>query len=177
MHGFKLTYQHNRGFNRWINMLGSLALVRLCDFDESLRIVMSDTPQDVNCSPIIDYFEKQWLNGSWPKTIWNHGDTHDPTTNNFVEGYNKQINNFLNHAHPNIWRFADFIKSEESRIAIDMTRADFNPLDRFRKRKHQRDKEEQATALRSAYHEGSISLKQYLVSLSTKIELPLAEPE
>ena len=64
-----------------------------------------ETPTDVDCQPIIDYFYKEWINGSWPRETWNHSDTSNPTTNNYLEAYNKFFNNFLQSAHPNIWKF------------------------------------------------------------------------
>ena len=68
--------------------------------------------------PILKYFEKTWINGSFPIGDWNFFDVLVDRTNNNVEIYNKLVNGKLKTAHPNIYKFIVFIKVEENKMQI-----------------------------------------------------------
>ena len=54
--------------------------------------------------------------------LWNTFGSESPRTNNFVESFNKLINEKLSLAHPNIWKFIDLIKELDNKMAIDLGR-------------------------------------------------------
>ena len=49
--------------------------------------------------------------------MWNQYNQKGPRTNNHVEGYNLRLNKLLR-AHPNIWKFIDELKEEDSRVDL-----------------------------------------------------------
>ena len=40
----------------------------------------------------IKYFEKTWINGDYPISLWNHWNNNGPRTNNHLEGDNQTTN-------------------------------------------------------------------------------------
>ena len=38
----------------------------------------------------------------------------EPRTTNFLEGWHRRISSILGQAHPNIWKFLEFLKGEQS---------------------------------------------------------------
>jgi hypothetical protein len=89
--------------------------------------------QIVNCKPAVTdkdlssgiqlflaYFEKQWLKDV---KIWNNFDTDGPRTNNFNEGYNNRLNRLCGSGHPNLYKFINIMKREESLASVKYFRA------------------------------------------------------
>jgi hypothetical protein len=81
----------------------------------------------INVKPIIKYFENTWMiNGHFPPEEWNQFGSMDDRTNNYVEGYNGQVNKKLK-TKPNLLRFCDFIIDEENKTHICILQSDHQP--------------------------------------------------
>ena len=50
-------------------------------------------------------------------------DTDGPRTNNYNEGYNNRINKLCGSGHPNLYKFINILKREESLASIKYFRA------------------------------------------------------
>jgi hypothetical protein len=53
----------------------------------------------------------------------NHFDTDGPRTNNYDEGYNNRLNKLCGSGHPNLYKFINILKREESLASIKYFRA------------------------------------------------------
>ncbi|CAF1069668.1 unnamed protein product [Brachionus calyciflorus] len=84
LYGLKQHFREHE-YKRFINSLGSLALVSLNLVQDGFNYVRNIMPNDPKCLQLYDYFERQWIK------IWNHNDT-DVRTNNYVEGFNSALN-------------------------------------------------------------------------------------
>ena len=42
----------------------------------------------------------------------------EPRTTNFLEGLHRRISSILGQAHPNIWKFLEFLKAEQSNTEL-----------------------------------------------------------
>ena len=96
------------------------AVVPLDQFDEAYSIVKLCQPTDVSVKPILTYFENTWIYGSFPVADWNYFGVYADRTNNNVEALDKLVNSKLKSSHPTLYKFIDFIKSEENRMQISL---------------------------------------------------------
>ena len=58
-----------------------------------------------------------WREPPFPPSIWSVYDRplgSEPRTTNFLEGWHQRISSILGQAHPNIWKFLEFLKGEQS---------------------------------------------------------------
>ena len=86
--------------------------------DEAIKILRkiakaNDGKRKKFCLNMLEYLEKQWLNGNVPREVWNMYLHKGVTTNNHAEGYNYKMgakNKICK--HPNPYTLADVIRSE-----------------------------------------------------------------
>jgi len=57
--------------------------------------------------------------------VWNHFDTDGPRTNNYNEGYNHRLNRLCGSGHPNLYKFINIMKREESLASVKYFRAKY----------------------------------------------------
>ena len=58
-----------------------------------------------------------WREPPFPPSIWSVYDRtlgSEPRTTNFLEGWHRRISSILGQTHPNIWKFLEFLKGEQS---------------------------------------------------------------
>ena len=55
--------------------------------------------------------------------IWTHFDNFGPRTNNHVEDYNSQLKKLIVSVHPNIFKFINIIKKEETLAEFHFNKA------------------------------------------------------
>ena len=174
-HGYKLSYLNNQQFREWVNLFGALAMIPLANFDEAMTIVEETMPScdDIDCSRFLAYFQRQWIDGQWPKETWNHGDQEfQHATNNHVEAYNKNINAILVSPKPSIWKFCKFVKNEDDRAAVEMQKQLNDPLRTNKKSRKQKEKENQTAKLREAFKNNSITLRAFMRGLANVVDFP-----
>ena len=116
--GYKSHYTNNVDFKLWCRKIGALALVPIAHIQEAWCIIKETTPSGLNVLSIVQYFEKTWLRGQFPPSMWNHFEPSGPRTNNHVESFNAMINRQLSTAHPNMWKFITFIKTQDNKMTL-----------------------------------------------------------
>ena len=116
-HGYKCQYMNNPAFKSWCRKIGALALIPE-DQVEGAWSMIKGTPVGLDVQPIINYFERTWMRGHFQPSMWNHYGTYGPRTNNHVESFNALINKQLNSPHPNMWKFINFIKTQDNKMTL-----------------------------------------------------------
>jgi hypothetical protein len=96
-------------------------MVPSTSYKQAWEIIKNSKPKGVNVQPIINYFESTWINGRFEPATWIHFDDIGPRSNNHVEALNRVINTKLMKAHPNIWKFIDFIKSLDNQMKLALS--------------------------------------------------------
>ena len=62
-----------------------------------------------------------WREPPFPPSIWSVYERtlgSEPRTTNFLEGWHRRISSILGQAHPNIWKFLEFLKGEQSNTEL-----------------------------------------------------------
>ncbi|CAF0960239.1 unnamed protein product [Adineta steineri] len=109
--GFQKAYMENeflRGLCRKLMCLAMMPEDTIHDSYDEIRYhsrKLSGSPME----PLLNYFEKQWLSDI---DIWNVS-TINSHTNNCCEGYHNRMNYRISRHHPHMWRFIQFMQSEE----------------------------------------------------------------
>ena len=170
-HGYKKQYLANTKFNFWLKSLTSLAMVPVKDIDRAYAIVKSNVPDNIEVKPILDYFEKTWLNGQWKPAVWNHYDDDGPRSNNHAEAFNRVINAKLMSSHPNIWKYIDFLKKLDNKMVIEMSAKQSIKLPYYmnKQSKEVKARAQHESELRDEYDSGSISLDEYIERFSSSV--------
>ena len=125
---YKQTFHNNIEFKKWFRKVSCLAVVPLDQVVEAWELIKVESSSLlINVKPIIKYFENTWMiNGHFPPEEWNQFGSMDDRTNNYVEGYNGQVNKKLK-TKPNLLRFCDFIIDEENKTHICILQSDHQP--------------------------------------------------
>lgn len=114
-----------------LRMLAALAFIpedQVINAFEAIQEKMSEELQTV-----VDYFEDTYIGRlrrnrrgkpTFDISLWNvhkRVTTHQPRTNNAVEGWNRKMQSAVSCQHPNIWKFLNVIKREQSlnNVVID----------------------------------------------------------
>ncbi len=88
--GYKKEMKSNSEFRIWVNMLSTIALVPSNLLFEALKIVENFVVvTEMNMDPILSYFKKTWIFGSYKPETWNYFDHIGRKTNNDVESFNR----------------------------------------------------------------------------------------
>ena len=138
-------------------------------------LVKESYNQIVNCKPAVTdkdlrsgiqrflaYFDKQWLKDV---KIWNHFDTDGPRTNNYNEGYNNRLNRLCGSGHPNLYKFINIMKREESLASVKYFRA-IQGYEPDKRRKKDIEKDLKIESLIQEVQDGNIELLEYLSEVS-----------
>jgi hypothetical protein len=122
--GLQQLYQVDSEFALKLRMLPALAFVPIEHMSYAFEKLLEIFPQEA--MPIADYFEDYYIGRPqrrgrrqpmFPLDIWNmhtRAEDHMPKTNNSVEGWHRSFQSHMGCCHPNIWKFIDFIKKEQS---------------------------------------------------------------
>ena len=84
--------------------------------------LISERPAGDKVEDFIRYFEKTWIKGDYPVSLWNHLNNNGPRTNNHLEGDNRKTNSEMPSETLNIYQFIDFNKILESEVFINFHR-------------------------------------------------------
>lgn len=59
------------------------------------------------------YFQKTWMEGSFPVTLWNHFDNTGPRTTNIAEGWHNGLNTTFGTPHPSAGTFLNWLQGAQ----------------------------------------------------------------
>jgi hypothetical protein len=120
--GMKTEYESEE-VKFWFKKLVALPLVpvNIVDnqflelLDERDRIYELDDPKYKMADDFLDYMTETWIddNSLFDIDLWSQYKNDGPRTNNHIEGYNNGLNKLLG-THPNIYKFIEKNKKEES---------------------------------------------------------------
>ena len=128
-------YRENEDFSRSVKMLAALAFVPPIDVVMAFEQLYENVP--VEAHPIMNSFEDNFIGtlrgrgnntyreqARFPIPLWNiFGRVNEnlPRTNNFVEAWHRGFQVRVGISHPNIWKFLNFLKKEESLNHVRIT--------------------------------------------------------
>ena len=116
-----------------------------------------------------NYFTSNWIESStWTIGMWNQYD-NTLRTNNHVEGYNLRINKILVTPHPNIWKLIEFLQRENTTMTMTFERLEKNLLRTSSRNKMDIQFDLDIERLKNKYIVKSITLEEYVASLSSKM--------
>ena len=127
--GLQQRYQDDAEFSISVRMIMALAFIPLPDLDTAFDDLFNEIRNNFNndMDDVLNYFEDTYMgrprrNGRrdppmfahemW--TMYSRTRNHLPRTNNNVEGWHRGLQFHINACHPNIWKFLNVIKREES---------------------------------------------------------------
>lgn len=62
------------------------------------------------------YFERTWICGSFPTSLWTHYDHIGPRTTNNAEGWHNSINHTFGIAHPSLTTFLNWLQKYQFQV-------------------------------------------------------------
>ena len=98
----------------WFRMCVGLAFLPVPRVVDGYDLVVTHTPDLPATFQFNEYFDKTWINGNFPLTIWNHFRSDIPRTNNNCEGYNSKLAKRAVKSHLNIYELILLFKSENA---------------------------------------------------------------
>ena len=120
--GLQERYQNEEDLSLSIRMIPALAFVPVDKVLQSFEFLQESLSEEI----VVDYFEDNYIGRlrrnrraipMFDASIWNvHSRvTNDLSrTNNAVEGWNRKMQSGVSCHHPNIWRFLQILKREQS---------------------------------------------------------------
>ena len=91
----------------------SLWLTGSCPEDQLLRNQLPQGQLPPDQLPIVEYFDRTWVNGQYRISQWNYYDYHGPRTSNHVEGWHSQQKKIVGKSHQNIYEIIDVMRKEQ----------------------------------------------------------------
>jgi len=62
------------------------------------------------------YFERTWMQGSYPPSLWSHFDNVGPRTTNLAEGWHSSLNHSFGVSHPSASNFLHWLQSAQHQV-------------------------------------------------------------
>jgi hypothetical protein len=123
--GLQERYRTDEDLALTTRMLPALAFVPANQVVDSFETLQEQAPDEL--TPVMDYFEDNYIGRlrrqgrraapTFAIAVWNvHNQVEEnlPRTNNSVEGYHRKMQTAVSAHHPNIWRFLNILKREQS---------------------------------------------------------------
>ncbi|CAM4847238.1 unnamed protein product, partial [Rotaria magnacalcarata] len=98
--------------------LALLPIDRIQEAFQILKLHAAASPHSKELKCFVSYFKSEWLNTFQPST-WSVGES-TWRTNNYAEAQNHRLYTRVVQPHPNLWRFLQCLKQEESVISHRM---------------------------------------------------------
>ena len=126
-------YDHTLSY---VRMIMALAFIPLPDLETAFDDLFNNIRNNFNnnMDDVLNYFEDTYMgrprrnghrdNPMFAQEMWNmysRTRNHLPRTNNNVEGWHRGLQFHINGCHPNIWKFLDVLKREESLTKVKVT--------------------------------------------------------
>ncbi|XP_066948591.1 uncharacterized protein [Macrobrachium rosenbergii] len=125
--GLKQRYETDADFALSLKMLSALAFVPVHAVIGAFEELCDSDAIPLEAQPVVDYMEDTWIGRpdrrlvrrppQFPHKMWNvyQAVLEDlPKTNNSVEGWHRGFEAQLASYHPNIWKFVECIKREQT---------------------------------------------------------------
>lgn len=125
--GLKQRYETDADFALSLKMLSALAFVPVHAVIRAFEELCDSDVIPLEAQPVVDYMEDTWIGRpdrrlvrrppQFPHEMWNvyQAVLEDlPKTNNSVEGWHRGFEAQLTSYHPNIWKFVECIKREQT---------------------------------------------------------------
>lgn len=164
VNGLAKKYETNDDFKLWVRSVMALALVPVAQVDEAWTYLQA--VQSPDRALLIDYVNRVWFEGSFPKEIWNQANPDTPRTNNGAEGFHSKINSWLNHRHPSIYKLVKNLKLIDYEEAIKFANRQ-NGRPGKRGSKKQREKEQNYATILEDMKDGHSSIPSFLTAAAT----------
>ena len=82
-----------------------------------LKVLPSvDLLTDVKARALAAYFERTWIVGEFPASLWTHYDNLGPRTTNVAEGFHNGLNNLFGKSHPSLRLFLDWLQKYQFEV-------------------------------------------------------------
>lgn len=129
--GLHERYMNDENVSLSLRMLTALAFVPVNEVAKAFEALQEDMSEELQT--IYDYFEDSYIGPirrrrrgkpTFDLEVWNVYSrvTQDlPRTNNAVEGWNRKMQSAVSCKHPNLWKFFNVLKKEQSlnNVAVD----------------------------------------------------------
>lgn len=166
-HGLKKRYESDANFALNMKILAAIAYVPTIHVTAVFEQLCDKGVFPPESQEVVDYFEDTWIGRptrrhlrrppKFSHEMWNvYQLVLDglPRTNNSVEGWHRGFEEQVAACHPNIWKFIDSIKKEQSVNEIRIEQF-FSGSELSNKKKKYRDCDERIKKLVSSYDEQS----------------------
>ncbi|CAF4382457.1 unnamed protein product [Rotaria sp. Silwood2] len=111
--GLASEYTHDENIRDQCRQLMALSLMPIAEVEKQFKRIRA------LASPSLDdlfvYFERQWISGCVPLSLWNANES-DHRTNNIAEAYNRRFGTRIMKKHSNFWSFIQLIQDEHLRF-------------------------------------------------------------
>jgi len=118
---YTIQYENDQSpLRRWIRQL--MAMTALPTFAvplvwDWLKVPPSVDPHtDAKDRSLADYFERTWMSGDFPASLWTHYDNVGPCTTNVAEGWHNGLNSRFGMAHPTLRLFLDWLQQYQFEV-------------------------------------------------------------
>ena len=75
-----------------------------------------DPATDFKARAVSMYFDRTWVNGDFPPTLWTHYDNLGPKTKNIAEGWRNGLNSSFGMPHPSLLVFLDRLQKYQFEV-------------------------------------------------------------
>ncbi|XP_067679730.1 uncharacterized protein [Haliotis asinina] len=160
--GLQGAYKNDDNVRTFVRRALALSLVRVCDVENfwccALLVLFAD------------YVTEQRVEGG-ELLLWNHFDTDGPRTTNHVEGWHSHLNT-LSACHPNLFKFVDLLKQQQSRVEITISQLQ-NGGSRHPRKKLYRALDDRLTVLKMRLVNGTYTPDAYGDLVSDLVGVPV----
>ncbi|XP_067671770.1 uncharacterized protein [Haliotis asinina] len=113
-YGLQMRFVTDPEVANFVRIASALPLVRPKDIDDVWLSAVNNMNylNDPSVNQFADYVTLQWIEGPG-RQMWNHLHTVGSRTTNHLEGWHARLSK-LGQKHPNIYRFIDIIRKEQS---------------------------------------------------------------
>ena len=98
--GLQRLYKEDDEFRCFVNSVIALAFVQPMFVRVAWR---GEAPVFPNRDDFFEYFQRTWVDGNFPISMWNVYSLDGPRTNNNAKGWHSKVRKLAGKAHPNIY--------------------------------------------------------------------------
>lgn len=116
--GFRTTYISGNPpeVKDWLRQIMGLTLLPVFFIPRAWQClrcppVVSDVTLQFKMEAFSLYFERTWMSGSFPLSLWSHFDNIGPRTTNLAEGWHNHLNHSFGMPHPSARNFLHWLQS------------------------------------------------------------------
>ena len=159
--GLQTMYRDNPTFKAFVSKMVALSFCPKSFVRVVWMGLKAEAPEVHRIEELVSYFEKTWLNGSYPIKIWNYHKVDGPRTNNPVEGWHDKINRVAGKPRSNIFEVVELFKGEQATTEVKLQQPASGGATSTRSLK-----ERSIVKIIEKFDSGDYSLNEYINSLS-----------